>query len=179
VNTVDSAVTTALDTVVDRLAIAETVARLAASQDTHDWAGLRSVLDDRVHFDLSAHLGVPAGELDAEEFVDHARGVAGGFTATHHSTSNFVIVGLDAGKATCRAHVVAYHHLAAAPDPDDAVCIMRGIWELSLRKDGANWVIERFIVTRTAPLEGNADLFIRTATGTSTTPPPPSSAPLS
>jgi hypothetical protein len=164
---------TALDTVVDRLAIAETVARLAASQDTHDWAGLRAVLDDRVHFDLSAHLGVPAGELGAEEFVDHARGVAGGFTATHHSTSNLVIVGLDVGKASCRAHVVAYHHLAAAPDPDDAICVMRGIWELSLRKDdSANWVIERFVVTRTAPLEGNADLFVRTATGM------PSSTPL-
>ena len=155
-----------IDSPVDRLAIAEVVARLAAAQDAGDWAGLRAVVGERIHLDLSGHLGVPAVELSAEEFVGNARRVADGFTVTHHSTSNLIVLGLGDDQASCRAHIVAYHHLIGASDPDDAVCVMRGIWELNLRKSGADWLIERFTVTRTAPLEGNADLFIRNFTGT-------------
>ena len=148
----------------DRLAVTEVVARLAAAQDACDWVGLRDVVGERVHLDLSRHLDVPAVELSADQFVENARRAADGFTVTHHSTSNFII-GLDGDLASCRAHVVAYHHLAYASDPDDAVCVMRGIWEISLRKNGADWLIEQFTIIRTAPLEGNADLFIRNFTG--------------
>ncbi|MHA6762246.1 nuclear transport factor 2 family protein [Streptacidiphilus sp. PAMC 29251] len=158
----------------DRLAVAEAVSRLAAAQDACDWAGLRSLLAERVHLDLSRHLGVPAGEISAEDFVAHARGVADGFTATHHLTANLIIdldldldgaADADADQASCRAHVLAYHHLAAAPDPRDAVCVMRGTWELRLRRTSTRWLIERLTVVRTAPLEGNADLYTRTAVG--------------
>jgi hypothetical protein len=148
----------------DRLAIAETVTRLAAVQDARDWAGLRPILAERVSLDLSRHLGVPPGKISAEDFVERARVVADGFTATHHVTSNLVI-DLDDDRATCRAHVLAYHHLADAPDPRDAVCVMRGTWELHVRKTGGRWLIEQLTVVRTAPLEGNADLYTRTATG--------------
>lgn len=157
---------TALESPADRLAVAETVARLAAAQDARDWDGLRALLAAHVRFDLSRHLGLPAAESSAEDFVARARSVASGFTATHHLTSNLVVdLHPGTGEATCHAHVLAYHHLADAPDPDDAICVMRGTWTLDLRKTGTRWLVEQFTVVRTAPLEGNADLYTRTATG--------------
>lgn len=156
---------TSIESLADRLAIAEVVARLATAQDARDWTRLRTLLADHVRFDLSEHLGLPAGEVSAEDFVQQARGVADGFTATHHIAANLVIE-LDADdRASCGAHVLAYHHLADAPDPRDATCVMRGTWRVGLRKAGERWVIEQLTVVRTAPLEGNADLYMQTATG--------------
>jgi hypothetical protein len=155
---------TSTDSALDRLAIAEVVARLAAAQDACDWIGLRDVVSERVHLDLSRHLGAPAAELSAEDFVENARRAADGFTVTHHSTSNLIIA-LDGDQASCRAHIVAYHLLARASDPADAACVMRGIWECGLRKNGADWRIEQFTIIRTAPLEGNAELFMENFTG--------------
>jgi SnoaL-like domain len=155
---------TSTDSADDRIAVAEVVARLAAAQDACDWDGLRDIVSERVHLDLSRHLDVPAVELSADEFAGNARRAADGFTVTHHSTSN-IIIALDGDQASCHAHIVAYHLLAAATDPNDAVCVMRGTWQLGLRKNGADWLIEQFTVIRTAPLEGNADLFIRNFTG--------------
>ncbi|QMU69644.1 nuclear transport factor 2 family protein [Streptacidiphilus sp. P02-A3a] len=157
---------TSIGSLADRLAVGEVVARLAAAQDACDWAGLRLLLADRVGLDLSRHLGVPAGEISAEDFVDRARSVAGGFTATHHLTANLVVdLEADADRASCRAHVLAHHHLRDAPDPHDAVCVMHGTWDLLLRRTGTRWLVEELTVARTAPLEGNADLYTRTATG--------------
>jgi hypothetical protein len=157
---------TGIESLADRLAVGEVVARLAAAQDACDWAGLRLLLADHVSLDLSRHLGVPAGEISAEDFVERARGVATGFTATHHLTANLVVdLDADAERASCRAHVLAYHHLRDAPDPHDAVCVMRGSWDLRLHRTGTRWLVEQLTVTRTAPLEGNTDLYTRAATG--------------
>ncbi|MFI9645534.1 nuclear transport factor 2 family protein [Streptomyces sp. NPDC052040] len=162
------------ESVVDRLAIAETVHRLASSQDAGDWAGLRALLADRVQLDLSRHLGIAARELSAEEFTEQARTVGSGFTATRHTPSNLVIdldgegPGEEPGegargreRAYCHAHIVAFHHLADGSGAHH--CVMRGTWELTLCKTGGRWLIERFTVVRTAPLEGDPHLYARAA----------------
>ncbi|MBY8888935.1 nuclear transport factor 2 family protein [Streptomyces sp. PTM05] len=147
----------------DRLAIADAIARLAATQDARDWAGLRGVLADHVRLDLSAHLGTSPVELSAEAFVEKARAVANTFTSTHHMTANLVIE-LSVDQAACRCHVVAYHHFAQAPEPCEAACIMRGTWDVRLHRVGEAWLIAELTVARTVPLEGNADFYPRTAT---------------
>ncbi|MFJ4918842.1 nuclear transport factor 2 family protein [Streptomyces sp. NPDC088725] len=154
---------TTLESLSDQLAIAEAVARLATTQDAHDWAGLRALLTERVHLDLSRHLDVPAVEVSADDFTSRARAVAEGFTVTHHLTSNLVI-DLAGTQATCSAHVLAYHYLADRPAAGTQICVMRGTWDLRMRKTGTRWLIERIAVTRTAPLEGNAHLYTHAAT---------------
>jgi hypothetical protein len=52
--------------------------------------------------------------------------------------------------------MVAYHHF-----PTDGVdfCTMRGYWELSLTRSRDGWRIDRWAVVRTAPWEGDPDLY--------------------
>lgn len=42
-----------------RVAVTETVARFAWSQDLKDWAGLRAIITDTVTMDVSEHSGTP------------------------------------------------------------------------------------------------------------------------
>jgi hypothetical protein len=50
-------------------------------------------------------------------------------------------VRLSGDRAECRVHVVAYHHVPAAPGVVD-FCTMRGGWQLTLRKLDGRCVLE-------------------------------------
>ncbi|MBA6434370.1 hypothetical protein [Streptomyces sp. GMR22] len=58
--------------------------------------------------------------------------------------------------ARCRAHMVAYHHV---PTPGVDYLTMRGYWQLDLVSTNEKWVIRRWTIVRTAPWEGNPDLY--------------------
>ncbi|AUI61045.1 nuclear transport factor 2 family protein [Amycolatopsis sp. BJA-103] len=139
----------------DRVAVAETVARFAWSQDLKDWAGLRAILADTVTMDVSEHLGGPSQELSADDFVVASRAVLEGFQSTHHSTSN-VIVEVEGDHATYRSFVVAYHHV-----PTDEVdwLVVRAFWHVDLQRAGNEWRLRRIRVVRKAPFAGNSELY--------------------
>jgi hypothetical protein len=145
----------------DRVEIANVVAGLAHAQDDKDWARLRRLFADPVTLDLSARSGEPAATMTAEALTATARQVLEGFACTHHATSN-PLVEIDGGAATCRTHLIAYHHL-----PVDGVdfCTMRGYWELDLIRTDGRWTIRRWAIVRTAPWEGNPDLYRLAAQG--------------
>jgi hypothetical protein len=144
-----------IDVLLDRMRIAEVVAALAHAQDDKDWHGFRELFADRVTLDQSAQSGEPAETMTAEALTAKARAVLEGFACTHHASSN-LLVEVDGPTATCRAHMVAYHHL-----PIDGVdfCTMRGYWRLGLAKAGDRWTIRRWAIARSAPWEGNPDLY--------------------
>ncbi|MFC9437366.1 nuclear transport factor 2 family protein [Nocardia sp. NPDC057030] len=139
----------------DRVAVTETVARFAWSQDLEDWEGLRAILADTVTLDVSEHLGAPPQELSADDFVVASRAVREGFHSTHHSTSN-VIVEIEGDHANYRSFVVAYHHV-----PAEAVdwLVMRGFWHVDLRRVDKEWRLRRIRVVRKAPFAGNSELY--------------------
>ncbi|GAA2832445.1 nuclear transport factor 2 family protein [Crossiella cryophila] len=139
----------------DRVAVAETVARFAWSQDLKDWDDLRAILADTVTMDVSEHLGAPPQELSADDFVAACRTALEGFQSTHHSTSN-VIVELAGDHATCRSFMVAYHHV-----PTDEVdwLVVRAFWHVDLRRVDNEWRLRRIRVVRKAPFEGNPELY--------------------
>ncbi|HEX6345600.1 nuclear transport factor 2 family protein [Umezawaea sp.] len=139
----------------DRVAVADVVARLAHAQDDRDWAALRELFADRVRLDLSGQSGAAPVDLTAGELVAEARSVLEGFDCVHHAPS-VPLVEVDGERATCRVHVVAYHHV-----PTDGVdfCTMRGRWELGLRRDRDRWLVHRWAVVRTAPWEGSPDVY--------------------
>jgi hypothetical protein len=148
----------ALEDLVDRMAVADVVAGLAHAQDDRDWTALRGLFADEVVLDLSTHhFGKPPTTMSATDLVDLARGVLAGFDCTHHAASNLV-VHLSGDEAACRAHVVAYHHVPAEPGVVDH-CTMRGYWQLALRRFGGRWVITRWAVLRTGPWEGSPDVY--------------------
>ncbi|KAA8889488.1 hypothetical protein F3087_11250 [Nocardia colli] len=139
----------------DRVAVTETVARFAWSQDLRDWDGLRATVADTVTLDVSEHLGGPAQELSADDFVVASRAVLEGFHSTHHSTSN-VIVELAGDHATYRSFVVAYHHV-----PTDEVdwLVVRAFWHVDLQRIDNEWRLRRIRVVRKAPFAGNPELY--------------------
>ncbi|MFB7718461.1 nuclear transport factor 2 family protein [Nocardia sp. NPDC056100] len=139
----------------DRVAVTETVARFAWSQDLEDWDGLRAIVADTVTMDVSEHLGAPPRELSADEFVAACRAVREGFQSTHHSTSN-VIVELEDDHATYRSFVVAHHHVPA--DEVDWL-VVRAFWHIDLQRIDNEWRIRRIRVVRKAPFAGNPELY--------------------
>lgn len=139
----------------DWIAIVDVVAGLAHAQDDKDWEQFQQLFADPMTLDQSAQSGEPAVTMTAEELTALARRVLEGFPCTHHASSN-PLVEVDDEAATCRTHMVAYHHF-----PNDGVdyCVMRGYWELELIKSSGRWLIRRWAINRTAPWEGNPDLY--------------------
>lgn len=148
----------ALQDLLGRAAVADVVAALAHAQDDRDWTALRRLFADEVTLDLSTHHhGKPPATVTAADLVELARTTLAGFDCTHHTATDLVV--RRAGdEATCRAHVVAYHHVPAEPGVVDH-CTMRGYWELKLREIGGRWVIRHWTVLRTAPWEGSPDVY--------------------
>src|SRR4051794_1077553 len=109
-------------TPLDWMGILDVVAGLAHAQDDKDWTRFRQLFADPVTLDQSAQSGEPAVTMTPEELTAKARQVLEGFACTHHASSN-PLVEVDGEAATCRTHMVAYHHL-----PADGVdfCTMRG-----------------------------------------------------
>jgi hypothetical protein len=140
---------------VDRLAIADVVSSLAQAQDVKDWTTFRKLFVDNVNLDLSTQSGHPPEWLTADELTAKARATLDGFDCTHHASSN-LLVDLSGDAAVCQAHMVAYHHVAT--DGID-FCVMRGYWRLALSKTDGRWLIKHWAVVRTAPWEGDPDVY--------------------
>jgi SnoaL-like domain len=148
----------AMEDLVQRVAVADVVAGLAHAQDDKDWTALRRLFADEVLLDLSTHhFGRPPTTLAADDLVELARGTLQGFHCTHHAASNLV-VRMSGGEAECRTHMVAYHHVPTEPGVVD-YCTMRGYWQLKLRKVDGRWLITHWAVMRTGPWEGSPDVY--------------------
>lgn len=142
----------------DRAAIADVVAGLAHAQDDQDWAALRQLFADQVELDLSTHhFGQPPRTMPADELVRLARATLAGFDCTHHTATNLVVQ-FAGDTAECRTHMVAYHHVPAAPGVVDH-CTMRGYWRLGLHRVDGRWLIHQWAVIRTAPWEGSPEVY--------------------
>jgi SnoaL-like domain len=148
----------ALEELLDRAAVADVVAGLAHAQDDRDWRALRRLFAETVVLDLSTHyFGRPPATVAAADLVDLARMTLAGFDCTHHAATNLA-VRLSGDEATCRAHMVAYHHVPAEPGVVDH-CTMRGYWQFELRKRDGRWLIHHWAVMRTAPWEGSPGVY--------------------
>ncbi|WP_255440544.1 nuclear transport factor 2 family protein [Actinoplanes sp. ATCC 53533] len=141
----------------DRERIADVLTTLAFACDDKNWEQFGRLFTDRLHYDASRHSGKPAADLTVEEFTAVARGVLDGFDCTHHALSNKLIT-VAGDEARCRAYVVAYHYVAAEPGAVD-YCVMRGYCTFGLRRIRDEWLISRWEVVRTAPLEGSPEVY--------------------
>ena len=146
-----------LAALLDRAEIADLVAGLAHAQDDRDWGVFRQLFADRILLNLSGHLADAPVGMTAEELASMARSTLDGFDATHHATSN-VLVTFDADEARCRVHVIAYHHVPAAPGVVD-FCTMRGYWQLGMRKIHGRWRIHQWSIVRSGPYDGDPAVY--------------------
>jgi hypothetical protein len=139
----------------DWIAIADVVAGLAHAQDDKDWERFEQLFADPMTLDQSAKSGEAAVTMTPAEMTDKGREVLQGFACTHHASS-IPLIKVDGDTATCRTHMVAYHYL-----PVEGIdhCTMRGYWEFDLIRSGDGWRISRWTIVRTAPWDGDPDLY--------------------
>ena len=144
-------------TLLDRLNIADTFSAMAHAEDGRDWKRLRSLVTDPVHFDMSQHLGAPAQELSADDFVKTFQTALTGFESTHHTISNIVAT-VDGDIAHARASAVAYHYLPTEQGVAD-YCTVRGFMDAELQRAGERWVFSKISIIRASPPEGYPGLY--------------------
>ena len=141
----------------DRLNIADTFYAMAYAEDDRDWTRLRSLITDPVHLDMSRHLGTPAQDISANNFVSAFRTSLEGFKSTHHTISN-VMATIYGDVAHGRVNVIAYHYLPTEQGVAD-YCTVRGFMEAELQRAGEGWVFRKLSIIPAAPPEGYPGLY--------------------
>ena len=91
----------------------QAVTAIFVSADTHDWAGLRSRLADRVRLDWTSLSGGEPADLTGDELTEAWRTLLSAFEATHHQLGNFLVDHVDAEQARLRFYGTATHVLAS------------------------------------------------------------------
>ena len=129
----------ALQALVDRQEIVDTVVRWAYALDTKDWATARSCFSDQVETDYSDLPGVGPSRLTAEEFVDLRRRAHQKLLTQHLSTNHLVT--LDGDHATC-VSATLIHRLAPDRQSDNTFDTLAH-YTHTLTRTAAGWRISR------------------------------------
>ena len=115
-----------------RLAAVDLVTAYAMALDACDWVAFRDLFEDEIDLDYSS-LGSLKGRMPAQAWVDRCK-VLGGFDATQHKVSNFVVEpGQDAARVTC--YVDAAHFIG------DLAAFACGTYVHELRQHAGVWKI--------------------------------------
>lgn len=96
-----------LQLLTDRAAISDVLHRYATGLDTRDWTLYRSIFTDEVEMDFSS-IGMAAGRVKADDWVERARVLFAGFDATQHLSANHVH-DIRGDEATCTSYMRAEH----------------------------------------------------------------------
>jgi SnoaL-like domain len=105
----------------------QAVTAIFVAADTHDWAGFRSRLADRVRLDWTSLNGGEPAELTGDQVTEAWRTLLSAFDATHHQLGNFLVDEIDDGQARLRFYGTATHVLAVPGQ--------EGRWVLGARYD--------------------------------------------
>jgi hypothetical protein len=131
----------ALQYLVEKDAIVETITRLFVGTDERDWETVRACFTPRVLFDMSSMTGSTAAELDAEEIVDGWDRGLRHLKAIHHQAGNFRVT-VNGGRADAFCYATASHYLPNATGRNTRLFV--GSYDFQLEKDGVAWRIRLF-----------------------------------
>ena len=104
----------ALQLLVDRAAISDTLIAYASGLDRRDWALYRAIFTDPVEMEFSS-VGIRPGTYGAEAWVRSAQRLFAGFSATQHTSTNHVHE-VRGDAATCVSSMQAEHFVAPGPE---------------------------------------------------------------
>jgi hypothetical protein len=121
-----------LEALVARTALIGVVTAYAMALDARDWTAFRALFEDEIEVDYSS-LGSIRAAMPAQAWVDRCK-VLGGFDATQHKVSNFVIDHRDEA-ARVTSYVDAAHFIG---DLEAYAC---GTYVHDLRRHGGVWKI--------------------------------------
>lgn len=133
----------ALQQLIDRAAISDTVYAYATGLDRGDWELYRSIFTPRIEMDFES-TGIRAGTYDADRWVRDAKRLFAGFSATQHSSTNHVHE-LRGDEATCISNMQAEHFVPADGEvaADETCWTIGGYYENGLVRTDAGWKLCR------------------------------------
>ena len=150
----------ALQTLLDRQAISDTVLRYATGIDMRDWEAYRSCFTDEVEIDFTSWGGGEPQVMRADDWTAGVRAGLSGFQATQHISANHVITFAGGGdEATCVSYMQAQHSLPNAEG--DNTLTLGGYYTNTLVRgtDDDGWRIRRCQLTVTWTT-GNKHIFV-------------------
>lgn len=142
-----------VQSLLDRVAISETVLGYATGLDRRDWELYRSIFADEIDMDFSS-LGIPAGRVDADQWVEDAKLLFAGFEATQHLSANHVH-DLRGDEATCVSYMQAEHFVREGADLQRWT--IGGYYTNELRRTDRGWKLHEVTLTVTWQT-GNRDV---------------------
>ena len=145
----------ALQMLLDRQAISDTVIRYATGIDMRDWDAYRSCFTDEVDIDFTSFGGGEPQTMRADQWVAGVRAGLSGFEATQHVSTNHVIT-LEGDDATCVSYMQAQHYLPN--DKGDSALTLGGYYTNALIRTASGWRIRRCHLTVTWTT-GNRHVF--------------------
>ena len=127
-----------LEALAVRSALIDVVVAYAMALDARDWDAFRALFEGQIEIDYSA-LGSIHATMPAQVWVDRCK-VLGGFDATQHKVSNFVI-SLGGSIAQVTSYVDAAHFIHV--DGRDLSGFCRGTYVHQMRRGAQGWKISR------------------------------------
>lgn len=154
----------------DRQASIQDITRLlnnmAFAEDILDMALFQScwTSDQPIELDLTGHLSrYEKQHITSKNLAAMVGRALSGFEGTQHALSN-IMIDLDPNdenQAVARAYVTAYHYLRRDSITRDTKAIMRGLWNVRVRKNQSSgrWEAIGIKVDRFVPIEGDETLY--------------------
>lgn len=134
------------EVLIDRVAISDVVIKYATALDKRDWSLLRSILCDKVWVDYRTFDPELNLEMDADEWVNRVKGLAG-FDATQHLSSNHVH-SIEGDTAVCVSYMQAGHFLKR--DDGEHFCFLYGHYTSEMTRTETGWKIHKVTLEITA-----------------------------
>jgi 3-phenylpropionate/cinnamic acid dioxygenase small subunit len=136
----------ALQAIIDRQAIVDTIVRYAATLDAKDWAGAETCFAAEVETDYGDLRGTGPARIAAHAFVDLRRQALERLK-THHMTTNHLVT-LDGDRATCQSAMLI-HRLDPSRETDNTFDTLAhythtlartaGGWQITLVRQSVAW----------------------------------------
>lgn len=132
----------ALQRLVDRADVSETITRYFTALDHRDWVEMRATLAGTIDLDFSELFGDPRAVLDSDGFVEFARAVLTGFRATQHISPNH-LVHVDGDRAECQAYMYAWHTVPPIEPGAEDTFTLRGHYVAGLVRAEDGWRMDK------------------------------------
>jgi 3-phenylpropionate/cinnamic acid dioxygenase small subunit len=129
----------ALQAIIDRQAIVDTIVRYAATLDAKDWAGAETCFAAEVETDYGDLRGTGPARIAAHAFVDLRRQALERLK-THHMSTNHLVT-LDGDRATCQSAMLI-HRLDPSRETDNTFDTLAH-YTHTLARTAGGWQITR------------------------------------
>jgi hypothetical protein len=129
-----------LEVLMARQEIVDTITRLFIGTDNKDWAAVKDVFADEVHFDMTSLAGGEPAVLTSRQIADAWEDGLKDVDRIHHQTGNY-LVKVNGAQAEAFCYGIATHYRS---QEEKKVTTFVGSYDLHLVREDGGWKINMF-----------------------------------